>query len=145
MFFFFCFFFVFFVFWFVFSFCLFGGFKGQVWWPKGPPHLALNPPYLLSFLFFFFCFPLFAFNRKTLVSRLKRHFCVFFCVSLCFSLAFFGPPPIFTFSFFVSLLLFSFFLLFCFSFLYLAFSFHFICFFVSRCSFVFVVLLLVLF
>ena len=28
----------------------FGGFKGQVRWPKGPPHLALNPPY------FFFCF-----------------------------------------------------------------------------------------
>ena len=22
-----------------------GGFKGQVRWPKGPPHLALNPPY----------------------------------------------------------------------------------------------------
>ena len=49
-------FFFFFVFLFVF-FCLFffwlfflGGFKGQVRWPKGPPHLALNPPY------FFFCF-----------------------------------------------------------------------------------------
>ena len=23
----------------------FGGFKGQVRWPEGPPHLALNPPY----------------------------------------------------------------------------------------------------
>ena len=22
---------------------LFGGFKGQVKWPEGPPHLALNP------------------------------------------------------------------------------------------------------
>ena len=33
------FFFVFFVFVF-----FFGGFKGQVRWPKGPPHLALNPP-----------------------------------------------------------------------------------------------------
>ena len=31
----------------------FGGFKGQVRWPKGPPHLALNPPY---FYFFCFCF-----------------------------------------------------------------------------------------
>ena len=31
---------------------LFGGFKGHVRWPKGPPHLALNPPYL----FFCFCF-----------------------------------------------------------------------------------------
>ena len=30
----------------------FGGFKGQVRWPKGPPHLALNPPY---FLFFVVC------------------------------------------------------------------------------------------
>ena len=57
------FFFLFFVFLFVFFvfFCLFvvflsffvffvGGFKGQVRWPFGPPHLALNPPY------FFFCF-----------------------------------------------------------------------------------------
>ena len=25
----------------------FGGFHGQVRWPKGPPHLALNPPYFL--------------------------------------------------------------------------------------------------
>ena len=24
--------------------CFFGGFKGQVRWPEGPPHLALNPP-----------------------------------------------------------------------------------------------------
>ena len=31
----------------LFSF-FFGGFKGQVRWPKGPPHVALNPP--------FFCF-----------------------------------------------------------------------------------------
>ena len=41
-------------------FCFFGGFKGQVRWPKGPPHLALNPPYFLFLLFFvfvfFFCF-----------------------------------------------------------------------------------------
>ena len=40
---------------FVLALC-FGGFKGQVRWPKGPPHLALNP---ICFLF-----PLFAFNRK---------------------------------------------------------------------------------
>ena len=33
----------------------FGGLKGQVRWPKGPPHLALNPPYFL-FVFFGFCF-----------------------------------------------------------------------------------------
>ena len=60
--FFFCFLFVlfFFVFLFVlfFLFCFFGGFKGQVRWPKGPPHLALNPPYFLVFVFclLFFCF-----------------------------------------------------------------------------------------
>ena len=42
----------------------FGGFKGQVRWPKGPPHLALNPPYFFVFfyLFFSFAFSLFAFK-----------------------------------------------------------------------------------
>ena len=40
--------FVVFVFW--------GGFKGQVRWPKGPPHLALNPPYLFSLVFGLVCF-----------------------------------------------------------------------------------------
>ena len=48
-----------------------GGFKGQVRWPKGPPHLALNPPYffcfvfavvfLVFFFFFFFLVLLFVF------------------------------------------------------------------------------------
>ena len=48
-------FFVVFVF-FVFFLLIFGwGFKGQVRWPKGPPHLALNPPYFL-FLFWFCLF-----------------------------------------------------------------------------------------
>ena len=38
---------------FVVFFCVsFGGFKGHVRWPEGPPHLALNPPHL----FFCFCF-----------------------------------------------------------------------------------------
>ena len=32
-------------------FVFFGGFKGQVRWPKGPPHLALNPPYFFVFVF----------------------------------------------------------------------------------------------
>ena len=41
-----------FVFCFCFLFCVFGGFKGQVRWPKGPPHLALNPPYCFGFCFF---------------------------------------------------------------------------------------------
>ena len=48
-------------FWFLlfvlFFFCVFfGGFKGQVRWPKGPPHLALNPPYFFSVFFFVFFF-----------------------------------------------------------------------------------------
>ena len=50
-------------------FLFFGGFKGQVRWPKGPPHLALNPPFIFLFfvcLFFCFCFPFFVLNRKTL-------------------------------------------------------------------------------
>ena len=42
-------------------FVFLGGFKGQVRWPEGPPHLALNPPdFFVVFLFFcffvFFCF-----------------------------------------------------------------------------------------
>ena len=48
-----------FFFWFVFFVFLFGGFKGHVRWPEGPPHLALNPPYLIFlflFCFWFFCF-----------------------------------------------------------------------------------------
>ena len=62
--------FVFFLLLFLFGVFL-GGFKGQVsWWPKGPPHLALNPPYFyLCFFVFFPCFPFFVFNRKKPVSR----------------------------------------------------------------------------
>ena len=38
--------------------CFLGGFTGQVRWPKGPPHLALSPPYFICFvfLFVFVCF-----------------------------------------------------------------------------------------
>ena len=39
---------------FSFLFLFFGGFKGQVRWPFGPPHLALNPPYFICFCFFCF-------------------------------------------------------------------------------------------
>ena len=43
-----------------FLFVFFGGFKGHVRWPKGPPHLALNPPYFICFWFFvFLCLVLF--------------------------------------------------------------------------------------
>ena len=69
-------FFVFFVFVVFFLFLLFsflgGGFKGQARWPEGPPHLALNPPFLfllfVSLFFFLFICPFFVFNRKTLFS-----------------------------------------------------------------------------
>ena len=56
-----CFFVVCFLLFFVFV-CFFGGFKGHVRWPEGPPHLALNPPCLFLFFsfvlfsFLFFCF-----------------------------------------------------------------------------------------
>ena len=75
-----------FVFLLVFLF-LFGGFKDQVRWPKGPPHLALNPPYFLFFFVFLFGFPDFDFNRKTLFSPPKKaifvvHSSVFPFVSL---------------------------------------------------------------
>ena len=49
-------------FWFVFGFfcfLFFGGFKGQVRWPKGPPQLTLNPLCLFCFVFVLFLFVLF--------------------------------------------------------------------------------------
>ena len=59
-----CFFLVF-LFFFLFCFFLFvflGGLKGQVRWPKGPPHMALNPPFFVVCLFlFFFLFVFFLF------------------------------------------------------------------------------------
>ena len=54
-------FFVFFCFLFLFWF-FFGGFKGQVRWPEGQPHLALNPPYLLFVFLLFLLFLLFLFS-----------------------------------------------------------------------------------
>ena len=73
----FCFFCVFLLFFVLF----FGGFKGQVRWPKGPPHLALNPPYFMCFCFCFvsplFCF-LFFLNPPYFIC-----FCVFL-LFLCF-------------------------------------------------------------
>ena len=39
-----------------FVFVFIWGFKGQVRWPEGLPHLALNPPYLFSFIFSFLSF-----------------------------------------------------------------------------------------
>ena len=66
-------------------------------WPKGPPHLALNPPYLLFFCFFWFVvipfLSLLCNTKKTLFSpQEKGIFWLFLSVSLCFSLAFLGLP-----------------------------------------------------
>ena len=64
-------------------------------WPKGPPHLALNPPYFIRFCFLcflFFCFFFFVFasaRKKPVFPPKKGNFVYFFCVSLCFSLALF--------------------------------------------------------
>ena len=92
---FFCFFCVFFVFFVFLCFVFFGGFKGQVRWPKGPPHLALNPPYFFVFVFFCF-FWVFVFFGSGEVAQGPPHlalnppylfFFVFwvFCFFLCFA------------------------------------------------------------
>ena len=135
---------------FVFS-LLFWGFKGQVRWPKGPPHLALNPPYLFVFFCFspfFFAFFSLRFIDKTCFAPQEGIFVYFQCL-LSFLFSLFLASPFFTFSFFVSLslLFFSFFLPSCFSCLFLAlvFNFCFVCFlfqdvvlflFISACCFV---------
>ena len=81
-------------------------------WPKGPPHLALNPPYLFVLFFFgflclfFICFLI----GKPCFSPKKGNFCLFICVSLCFSFALFGPPPFFSLSLSLSLSLSCYFL-----------------------------------
>ena len=124
-------------------FLFFWGFK----WPKGPPHLALNPPYLFCifccFLFFlclfFICFLL----GKPCFPPKKGNFCLFICVSLCFSLALFGPPLFFPFSFFVSLscyFLSSFLPVFSSLVLLLYFSFCLVCFLVQDVVFLFCLL-----
>ena len=141
-----------FVFLFLFCFCFvlffafyFGGFKGQVRWPEGPPHLALNPPYLFFlfvfflFVFFFFAsFPFFVFNRKNLFFPIKRAFFGLFSVFPFLSpLTFFGLP-LFHFLFLcLSVLLLSFFLPSCLSFLAFFFFLVFVSFFCSIfCAFV---------
>ena len=90
---------------FVLLFCfLVGGFKGQVRWPKGPPHLDINPPYLFAlFCFFFFLslFPFLVLWRETVppLSEERALLFIFQLLSLPFSL-----------SLSLSLLFFSFFL-----------------------------------
>ena len=85
--------FVVFVFFFLFLF-VFLRFKGQVKWPKGPPHLALNPPYFLFvfFVFFFLGFSFLVLNRKALLPPLKRAFlCIFLCLPLFLFSLFWAP------------------------------------------------------
>ena len=87
-------------------------------WPEGPPHLALNPPYVCLFVcfvcfvcFVLFClFPFFAFNRKKLFFFVERAFLFTFECLPMFLLSLFLASPFFSFSFSVSLLFFSFFL-----------------------------------
>ena len=140
--------FLFFVFVFLFFFLFFGGFKGQVRWPKGPPHLALNPPYFICFSFFVVFYPCLPFfvsvNRKTCFFPQKGHFGFLFeCLPL-FLFSLFWASSFFHFLFLcLSLVLFflpSFLFLIsvsgsCFLFLF--------CFFFSGCSFVFFVFLFV--
>ena len=66
---------------------LFGGFKGQMTWPKGPPHLALNPPYFWFFCVIWLAFLSLLLNEKPCFPPRKGHCCSFFCVSRWFSLA----------------------------------------------------------
>ena len=117
-----CFIFLFFV-----LFVFLWGFKGQVRWPFGPPHLALNPPYDYYFVFFFwgggsFCF-LLLIRQKLFPPQKKRHFLIvidcLLSVYLALSSAFFQHPCWFSFFRFYFLLSFvfllSFFTFLCFS------------------------------
>ena len=63
-----CFFFFRFFLWLLFF--VFGGLKGQVRWPEGPPHLALNPLY---FCLVFFCVFVFVFLVCFLFGGFKGH------------------------------------------------------------------------
>ena len=72
------------------------GFKGQVRWPEGPPHLALNPPYLFFCVFVVVFLLLFPLSFRCILIQIsvfpleKGIFCLFLSLSLCFSLALFG-------------------------------------------------------
>ena len=92
----------------------FGRFKGQVRWPEGPPHLALNPPYFCFFWFLLF----FLVSLSFLTDKpcfLRALLFIFKCLPLFLSKPFW--PPHFSFSLSLSLL-FYFFLPSCFYFLF---------------------------
>ena len=61
-----------------FSSVFFGGLKGHVRWPEGPPHLALNPPYFVCCFVFFLCFLLCKIPKPVVV-------CCCSCFGLCSS------------------------------------------------------------
>ena len=89
--------FLFWLFFFVFYFVCFGGFKGQVRWPRRATSLGPKPSLfiilLCIFLFVFVPFLSLLCNTKKLVFPLEKGiFCLFLSVSLCFSLPFFGLP-----------------------------------------------------
>ena len=78
-------------------------------WPKGPPHLALNPPYLFFIflcLLLFLSFLCFCNTKKTCFPPRKGHFLFIF---KCLPLFLFWGSPFFNFSFSVSLFFLSFF------------------------------------
>ena len=93
-----------FLWFFLFFVWFFGGFKGHVRWPEGPPHLALNPPYFCIFVLLFLSFVGLSWLLiEKLVFPLENGF---FCLFL--SLPFVSPwpflaSPFFCFSFSVSL------------------------------------------
>ena len=115
--------FLFFVLCFVFLF-FFGGFKGQVRWPKGPPHLALNPPYLFL-LFWLFCFFwvlffwLFNTEKNPCFPPEKGIFCLFSVFLFLSPLALLGLPLILFLFLCLSFFFFSFFLPSCLCFCFL--------------------------
>ena len=85
---------------------------------RRPPHLALNPPYFLVFccfclVFFWFFFPLFLIQKKTLFPPNKAFLFILECLPL-FLLSLLLPPS-FSLSLSLSLSCFSFFLPPCFS------------------------------
>ena len=81
-----CFFFFCFYGGFIFFVVFFWGFKGQVRWPEGPPHLALNPPYFCFCVFFggglvFFCG---GFKGQVRLPKGPPHLALNFLFCFCF-------------------------------------------------------------
>ena len=136
-------------FWFLFFWffvVFFGGFKGQVRWPKGPPHLALNPPYSFVFVFFLFLFFFsllyflcFLIDKKPVFPLKKAFFVYFQCLPL-FLFSLFWASPFLPFLFLCLCLVIVFlpsFLFFIFSFWFLLFLFVVFAFFCFKMFFCF--------